>query len=150
MSAFLVNPTHLSICVDALIESRVIENGAPECFELSPEMLFGFLYRENVKSIDYRYPRYPDMIWWTPEGHPGLYRSGQYRSGVANLLDLHAGDLASVLRCYRYQTCEHPEYADSLISNWIDEAIIHFEAEALALRLPESDVWEITNEEAAA
>lgn len=93
MSAWLVSKRHIDAIVTALADGGIIRP-TPEACEAVGDML----WRENVASLAYRYPRdrQPDL----------LYRFERYA-----LNDLWT--LVKQLDCYDYQSCEHPGWSQS-------------------------------------
>lgn len=96
MSAWIVNKPHIDALVQALIEYRLI--GPSHATEIGRD-----LWAENHKSVNYRYGE--------------AEKAPEYKfEGVEAHVD--PAVIARNIRCYWYQTCEHPDspaYADNTL-----------------------------------
>lgn len=109
MSAWIVSKTHIDSLVQALIEADLID---PDKATTTGRML----WRENLRSINYRYP---DTIGARAGSYPGPLGFGPkaVTDYTYEPLEGKAFDAPHVVNkaagCYDYQTCEHPGYARS-------------------------------------
>ena len=108
MSAWIVPKEHIDLIVTILFET---DNG--KTFTEDDKDAVGQMFlRECWDSIAYRYSHYPDGERPGPVGfifeEIAQYR---YREPRFKMTD---GEKASVLGCYSYQSCEHPDWKDSL------------------------------------
>jgi hypothetical protein len=98
----------------------------------TPDTLGRLLWDENVRSVSYRYPDDRPHELPGPADAPWL---GTYTARTADLqLTIRSGqirlaDIVSAVACYRYQSCEHPEWHGSAAAAFCDE----LEAEALRI-----------------
>jgi hypothetical protein len=90
------------------------------------------LWDENVRSVRYRYP--DDQPHELP-GPADAQWLAEYTASTADLrLAIRTGrirlaDIVETVACYRYQSCEHPEWRNSVAAAFSDE----LEAEALRI-----------------
>lgn len=113
MSAYIVSKGHIRFLVEAAGRlsrdpvswyhngrhrslSRFIKTDSPN--ELTPSQLGALLWEENVRSVDHRY---------SEENGVGAY------AHVRSSLPIDPVQVFASLRCYEYQTCEHPEWETS-------------------------------------
>ena len=111
MSAWVVHRNHIHLLVRGLTESEIVTY--PE-----PDEIGRALWRENLRSVDYRYDRNERRV-------PFRFRDGQVHTYTyvrpRGALDRDA--LVKQARCYRCQSCEHPQWSDSDAARWIDDLI---------------------------
>ena len=85
---------------------------------------------ENVRSVSYRYTDVRPNELPGPVAAPWL---GEYTARTTDLNfairtgRIRLADIVSAVACYRYQSCEHPEWHDSVAAAFCEE----LEAEAL-------------------
>jgi len=122
MSAYLVDRGHIRFLVEAALmlrpESRE-DSGLRSYYhgqerhevnELNADALGLMLWQECDKSVRYRYPRDNDDSLPGPIGDgPRLGYVHRHGYGM-NINPLH---VLSAIRCYEYQSCEHPGWQDS-------------------------------------
>ena len=111
MSAFIVSDSHINALVRYASRHKVgVSYGATvmrlNAFD-NEQAVAQILLDENMKSVNYRYSESETT-------------SINYDRGAPILSAIQAIKAA---QCLRYQSCEHPEYEDSLASKFI-EAII--------------------------
>ncbi|MCL2393051.1 MAG: hypothetical protein FWC87_00060 [Acidimicrobiaceae bacterium] len=104
MSAWIVSKRHIDHMVTALIARELVS-------PLEADPIGRMLWRENLKSVAYRYPSDVDG---TRPG-PMSFRDGdveRYEWRETPVLD----DLQTLVtfHCYGYQSCEHPGWDPSL------------------------------------
>lgn len=74
------------------------------------------LVDENYRSVNYRYDEHdePHRYHYPDAGGCGVLvivgEDEQYR----------LGEVYGALRCYRYQSCEHPEWPESDVCRWLN------------------------------
>lgn len=92
MSAWIVSKAHIDVLVWALGKRELFPDG------MTPDEVGGVLWRENYRSVNYRYgerARVPEYryavppVKWTPD------------------------QLTKILGCYDYQSCERNDYGKS-------------------------------------
>lgn len=111
MSAFIVSDTHINALVRYASRHKVgVSYGATvmrlNAFD-NEQAVTQILLDENVKSVNYRYSEcWPTQI--------------DYDQGAPILTAIQAIKAA---QCLRYQSCEHPEFENSLADKFI-KAII--------------------------
>jgi len=99
MSAWLVSREH----IDALVTIFARSDGRRPA--LDPETAVGrLLWEENRRSVAYRYPGDEAMIGEFDPEYTYTPRLQPPRPAVANL---------KLVRCYEYQSCEHPGWEQS-------------------------------------
>jgi len=90
MSAWMCSNAHISLIVDAAVALAGVNE--------TKEELFSILHLENERSLAYRY---------------GSNISDDH-SGYARLeFEPRLEDIFIQVRCYDYQSCEHPEWPNS-------------------------------------
>jgi hypothetical protein len=109
VSAWIVDRAHIDVLVQGLAESETVT-------EVDPDALGQELWRENLASVAYRYPRDGDG----ERPGPIDFRDADvdeyvYRRPSAKI-DPQA--LLVALGCYDYQSCEHPGWATSRARLW--------------------------------
>jgi hypothetical protein len=83
----------------------------------TPDSLGRLLWEENVRSVSYLYPANRPQELPGPAGAPWLQ---EYVARTADLNfairtdRIRLADIAMAVACYRYQSCEHPEWHDSV------------------------------------
>lgn len=109
MSAWIVSRKHIDLLTAALIEHGIAPN--------FPDLVGQMLWQENLRSVAYRYPNDRDGERPGPVGfRDSMVESYTYRGPQ------DVSDSALVLKqahCFDYQSCEHPEYADSEACTWV-------------------------------
>lgn len=145
MSAFVVDPAHIDYLVSAAIQWNY---GGAIYFDLpeqsvrvdhgTADAVGATLLAENIASVNHRYPddAYDDLPGPVPTPHAIDYRH-RFALNVKPLWVLKA------IRCYEYQSCEHPGWAESAAKTFCERMT----TEAIA-RLPGYDQapWDITSE----
>lgn len=128
MSAFICNPDHIKAIAifaaaghdspvsDSWLRHMMVRAGAPGAQQWTggkAEIIANILYRENVKSVAYRYSE--------PEFSPGLPgpcdRPARIDVTAGNLMYQRVRNPIHILKmcqCLEYQSCEHPDYRISL------------------------------------
>lgn len=96
MSAWLVSSSHIDVLVQALAEGEHVT-------DVDPSDLGRELWRENVRSVNYRYDE---------RGRTPSYR---YRRPSARLLP---SDVYTAVSCYQYQACERPDWERTRAYRW--------------------------------
>lgn len=105
MSAWIVSKKHIDYIVTAIIRAEI----STESTE-SPDELGRMLWGECLASVAYRYPDDKDG----ERPGPVDFRDSDVNTYVWEETPVLAGGaLAKTLGCYRYQSCEHPEWDDS-------------------------------------
>lgn len=116
MSAFLCNNVHLSSLANWICEEKLYVYGdiKSEGDETINFAVFKALYRENVKSLQARYPKdWQELIYYCCE--PSEYKL--YWKPVKPIAKIKAA------QCFNYQACEHEDYQNSLIKRMIEHFI---------------------------
>lgn len=98
MSAWVVSKRHIDLLVTAIVRSESVDTGG-----LSKDQIGRELWRENVRSVNYRY---------SERGRTPAY---QYRA--PGELPHYLAILKQV-ECYQYQTCERPDWERSTAHRW--------------------------------
>ena len=111
MSAWIVSNRHIDYLVTALIAAELIPPS-------DATKIGRTLWRENLKSVAFRYPY----------DHSGT-RPGPTRFEDRDVDEyewqetpvLTGGALAKTVGCYDYQTCEHPTYKTSIAYRFVQD-----------------------------
>jgi len=118
MSAFVVAKTH----IDAMVRLAIVYSprsaivyGAFGEVRLHPDEVGRDLLDENVRSVRHRYPGDerlpgPNDAYWLEEYHYA-YVGGRLPTPVEGL---------KLIKCYEYQSCEHPEWEASKAKEFCD------------------------------
>lgn len=110
MSAWIVSREHINLLVAALMDEGIVQG-------ISPDEIGSALWRENLRSVAYRYPNDGDGERPGPvDFRDGMVDTFTFRGPV------DTSNKALVLKqahCYDYQSCEHPEYGESIPYVWI-------------------------------
>jgi hypothetical protein len=117
MSAFVVSKAHIDALVTAALESDswaffwYHDDDRHELDYTNTDAIGAMLWAENVRSVQHRYPDiledstdYPGPIDFQPE-HVFAYRWCW--------LSVPPVEALKALRCYQYQSCEHPDWPTS-------------------------------------
>ena len=103
MSAYVVGKGTIDVIVSALREWKIGHGAIAGLARLDPHEAGKRLWRENVKSICYRY-----------DDHTGMFDEAEIEAyRFRELHNLKPGGVAKVVGCYDYQSCEHPEWEAS-------------------------------------
>ena len=146
MSAFVPSKVHYDLLVKTMMEGPSgIDNGFHRWEPLgdSYDDLGELLLRETVRSVWYRYYGDTEMI---PEWTHRPYRY------VDPVIRLNAIEFIKALRCYRYQSCEHPEWEQSTAEAITREALLRTALALIDTRMEEEyeqAPWEWTEEDLA-
>lgn len=102
MSAWIVSKSHIDYIVTAVIRAELSTD--------TPDEIGRVLWRENLASVAYRYPRDGDGERPGPVG----FRDADVDTYTyQETPELTPGGLAKTVGCYTYQSCEHPSWEDS-------------------------------------
>lgn len=113
MSAWIVSKAHIDVLVAGLIEAggyRHRETWVPVTEENASEVGL-MLWRENHKSINYRYSarqRTPAYTFELPKEYASV-GPDKFRAGHMAIM-VEPGVLAKQVSCYNSQTCEQAAY----------------------------------------
>lgn len=103
MSAYIVSKAH----IDTLVSARAVLPAYDHCASsIDPDAAGAMLWRENYKSVGYRYDERHGGQDDTPE-----YRHATVRLNLRSVPTLVA--LFKALDCYEYQSNEHPGWRES-------------------------------------
>lgn len=91
MSAWIVTKAHIDALVHALGKREMLEATLDETGQM--------LWHENHLSVNYRYNEQTPTPTYVYAAPPVAWTPSQ---------------LDKIVRCWNYQTCEHPEYEDSI------------------------------------
>ena len=103
MSAWHVSKKHIDALVVALFKYEVIPSG------LTPDEVGKELWRENYRSVNYRYNEKSRI----PRGYTCMH-TGEILDFILDRFVLY-----KLTACYCYQTCEHPTWEQSKSYKWI-------------------------------
>jgi hypothetical protein len=121
MSAFVVSQNH----IDAIVMAAWLgPNGcerrtwyAPEFYrpngdrqqitELNVDEIGRTLWTENIKSVQYRYADHEAFADLSTD------KTADYQLDFMKTPKRTAAELLSLIHCYEYQSCEHPEWKTS-------------------------------------
>lgn len=101
MSAFVVSNAHIDVLVNAIAQYGVAGKDVGRTVYRD---LGQVLWDENVRSVDYRYQECNTHDRYTLHTTEG---------------DLDPLAVLKAIDCYEYQSCEHPEWADSDAQRWM-------------------------------
>jgi hypothetical protein len=116
VSAYLVSRRHIDFVVAAILSSELV----PEAYAVGPDTLGRSLWESCHDSVAYRYPddtdeQLPGYRYDAAEAHAYTYTP-------ITLPDLTTRDgvtfTHNALGGYRYQSCEHPEWAGGYVDDW--------------------------------
>jgi hypothetical protein len=126
MSAYIVSENHIIYLVAAALSSRISRgahgkftwwNKEPkEITQWDPVNAAAFaseLWQENVKSVNYRYPNDPapiDLFTITPNK----------LDDMLNAWDFEPVQVLKAANCLEYQSCEHPEWEESIALSFLN------------------------------
>ena len=123
MSAWIVSQNHIRLLVESLYKYEVIDGAQA----LTPDEVGQMLWRENYKSVNYRYSerhRTPRFVHRSDAGATWTYPCPN--QGTIRDLTRNPALVYKQARCYQYQSNEHPGWdasqACSLIRR-LEEAI---------------------------
>lgn len=126
MSAWIVSKAHIDVLVAGVLEQGGFQHrgkfisvvgdddvydGEAECIDATE--LGELLWRENHKSINYRYgtrERTPSYVYRAPEKHQTTSKTWGSTKYLDEQTRVDSGVLAKQVACYDYQTCEHQTY----------------------------------------
>jgi hypothetical protein len=130
MSAFIVSKAHIDRIVSTANRWRYSD------MRMSPDDLGRMLWLENLKSVAYRYPDDRDGDRPGPSGLTDDQIAHYRWTPTPELTPVEA---LKAIRCYDYQSCEHPGYETSQARRFVQI----FTEEAIS-RLPGYDraTWE--------
>lgn len=120
MSAFMVSRRHIDYLVTAAVARELTTN---------PDETGRMLWRECLASLAYRYPDDGDG------GRPGpvSFRDGDVETYTWTAATTPTpAALHSLIRCYCYQSCEHPQWEESqacFLMEVLDGPVQHEEIE---------------------
>lgn len=103
MSAWIVSKKHIDYLVTAAIQAELLDG-------ISPDECGRLLWRENLLSVA---DRYPDDTDGTRPGPVGFRDADVLTYTWTETPVLTGGALGKTVGCYRYQSCEHPEWDGS-------------------------------------
>jgi len=106
MSAYLVDRSHIEYLVYTLMDFNSSCHMSHLIGTKRHEEIAEILWNENAKSVSYRCPGDPC--------HAPKY----IRKGIIWSYD--EAQILQSIRCYEYQSCEHPEYKQSLAKKLMD------------------------------
>ncbi len=102
MSMFIVSREHIDHLVTAIIRAELVS--------MTPDEIGRMLWVENLESAKYRYPNDKDGECPGPID----FRDGDaYSYTYTERPELDPATLATSIRSYRYQACEHPGWTRS-------------------------------------
>ena len=108
MSAWIVSKTHIDAIVTALAKLRDREVDPDDLPKIGQR-----LWEENHRSFRHRYPKHavqcPEYTYTAVKWPASPSESGDVRAFTCAL-----GAVCKLLDCYEYQSCEHPEWPESL------------------------------------
>lgn len=117
MSAFMCSNLHLSIL--AVYAVRHDLDRCPEDGMLTrkrEERLFHLLARENLASLDARYPR---------DSHLDHDQEAELVASLERHMPVSAIQVVKLCHCYAYQACEHRAWQDSEARKIVDDIEAH-------------------------
>lgn len=117
MSAWVVSCHHINLLVSSAIDQGVTFNfyriGPLEmATEENAQALGLMLWTENVRSVVHRY-----NLSGTPEQHDLVRALSTYQFKMHT--GIRAAAAASALTCYDYQSCECPDYEETLAALFV-------------------------------
>jgi len=102
MSMFIVSREHIDYMVTAIIRAELVA--------MTPDEIGRMLWNENLESAKYRYPNDGDG----ERPGPINFRDSDVESYTwTETAELDPAALSTTLRCYDYQSCEHPGWDGS-------------------------------------
>lgn len=111
MSAFVCSPAHIGLLAVALARNyTTLENA---------DLLAARLMRENITSVAYRYPSDKgngDRPGWSLPDDALIEAAVLYARHYTEHWpdEVSPIDLHNMARCYGYQSCEHPDWRESI------------------------------------
>jgi hypothetical protein len=119
MSAWVVSKRHIDLLVTAIVRSESVDTGG-----LSRDEIGRWLWRENVRSVNYRYSERD--------------RTPAYRYRAYELP--HYLAILKQVECYQYQACERPDWPQSTAYRWTT-ALRELLAQQAAVQYPEASFF---------
>lgn len=110
MSAWIVSKAHIDALVQSMIVERVISPA--DANDVGRE-----LWRENLRSVAYRYPNDGDGERPGPIDFRDSHVEGYRFAGIEAPLDELC--IWKQTACYDYESCEHPDYLLSEACNHV-------------------------------
>jgi len=108
VSAWIVSKTHIDAIVTAIAKLRAREVDPDDLPKIGQR-----LWEENHRSFRHRYPKHevqcPEYTYTPVKWPASPSESGDVRAFACAL-----GAVCKLLACYEYQSCEHPEWPESL------------------------------------
>ena len=104
MSAWIVSKRHIDLLVSVILRSEAVPEAGVDADKIGTE-----LWTECHRSVNYRYSENEPV----PDYHHQPYPLDVAGDGYLFLL--------KQVDCYRYQSCEHPEWESSAACRWTDE-----------------------------
>lgn len=116
MSAFMCSNLHLSI-----LAVYAVRHDLDRCLEDLPdrkrqERLFRLLARENLASLDARYPR---------SSHEAESENAELVGPLQRNAEVSPIQLIKLCHCYAYQACEHRAWQESEARKVVDDIVGH-------------------------
>lgn len=112
MSAWIVDRVHIDALVQALAEGEIVT-------DVHPDEIGRILWRENVKSIHYRYPDTARNDSHYPGPHDFVQAWADDYTYTRPAEALSKDSLLKQAHCYNYQSCEDPDFERSVAYGWI-------------------------------
>ena len=112
MSAWIVSENHIRLLVEALYKYEVIDGISHHIY--TPDTLGQMLWRENHKSVNYRYHRRAKTPTYTHDS--AAVATWAYPCpgrGVVRDLVRTPALVSKQAHCYHYQSCEHTGWEKS-------------------------------------
>jgi hypothetical protein len=135
VSAFVVQKEHVDLMTSVAVHLKLrwMSDSGIELVSAThagEDEVGTMLLRENVRSVLYRYSdcTLDDLPGWIPphNGEPGsrdhtlvVYKHADH--GFAHTLSV--GEIAKLIACYEYQSCEHPEWRRSEASRFCESLL---------------------------
>lgn len=107
MSAWIVDTAVIDLLVDAFFRYEI-----PATAALTPDALGTLLWKENHRSVNYRYAERRRTPQYTHDNSRDVVGDGRTLGPVAHLVR-NPYLLYAQLACYCYQSCEHPAWLRS-------------------------------------
>ena len=114
MSAWIVSENHIRLLVEALYKYEVIAGTTSVTQALTPDQLGQMLWRENHKSVNYRYNKRALTPHYTHDS--AAVAAWEYPTtgqGIVRDLVRNPALVYTQARHYDYQSCEHPGWEKS-------------------------------------
>jgi hypothetical protein len=153
MSAYIVDKATIDAIVTFAYEGgqsitvrKLVGPGWASLRDIDKSTVGRALWRENIKSVDYRYDENnddPDLDYTFKAVRSRVHR--EERGGTGVLVKISPADIVRIIQCLEYQSCEHPDWEAS----WAKDTLQRIKDAAVDKLIPDSAPWGLKDSEVA-